>query len=235
MAVGEILGEAFGLYRRHLGHFLAISFAVYAVVAVVNLLLVVALGWFGLLLSAIVSLIGLYLVQGAIVVAVQDVRDGRADLSLGETLGRVKPRLPTLILTGIVAGIAIAIGFVLLIVPGLILLTWWALLAPAVVLEGLGLSDSLGRSRSLVSGSFWQMLGLIVVVILILIGASIVLSLILVPLDDDLASFISNIVSNTIFTPFIAAALTLAYFALRAEKGETDTPAGEPETLPADA
>jgi len=225
--VGEILGEAFRLYRAHLGHFLAIAFTVYAVVAVVNLLLVLALGWFGVILSAVISLIGLYLVQGAIVVAVQDVRDGRADLSLGETLSHVKPRLATLVLTGIVAGIAIAIGFVLLIVPGLILLTWWAVFVPALVLEGLGLSDSLGRSRALVSGNFWPVLGLIVVVILILIGASIVLSLILVPLDDALASFISNVVSNTIFTPFVALALTLAYYALKAEQGELEAAPAE--------
>jgi hypothetical protein len=239
MAVGEVLSEAFALYRRHFVHFLTIAFVVFAVVALVNLLLVVALGWFGLILSAVVSLVGLYLVQGAVVVAVQDVRDGRADLSLGETLRRVQPRLGILVVTGIVAGIAIAIGFVLLIVPGLILLTWWAVFVPALVLEGLGLSDSLGRSRNLVSGNFWPVLGLIVVVVLILIGASIVLSLILLPLDDNLASFISNFVSNTIFTPFVGLALTLAYYALRAQKGEADapadTPGGPPETLPADA
>jgi len=226
--VGEILGEAFRLYRAHLGHFLTIAFAVYAVVAVLNLLLVWALGWVGVILSAVVSLVALYLVQGAIVVAVQDVRDGRADLSLGETLGHVKPRLATLVVTGLVAGIAIGIGFLLLIVPGLILLTWWAVFVPALVLEGLGLSESLGRSRGLVAGNFWPVLGLIVVVMLILIGASIVLSLILVPLDDALASFISNIVSNTIFTPFVGLALTLLYYALLAEQKE-------PAALPAEA
>ena len=50
--VGEVLGEAFGLYRRHVGHFLAIALAVYAVVALLNLLFVLLLGWFGLILSA---------------------------------------------------------------------------------------------------------------------------------------------------------------------------------------
>ena len=229
--VGEVLGEAFGLYKRHVVHFFLIALAVFAVVALLNLLLVLLLGWFGLILAAIVSLVGLYLVQGAVTVAVQDVRDGRADLSLGETLRRVQPNLGTLVLTGIVAGLAIAIGLVLLIVPGLILLTWWAVFVPAIVLEGRGLSESLGRSRELVAGNFWPVLGLIVVVILILLGASIVLSLILSPLDDALQSFISNLVSNTIFTPFIGAALTLAYYALKAEKGETEvaaTPAVAP-------
>ena len=232
--VGEVLGEAFGLYRRHVAHFLAIALAVYVVVALLNLLLVVLLGWFGLILSAIVSLVGLYLVQGAVTVAVQDVRDGRADLSLGETLRRVQPQLATLVLTGIVAGIAIAIGLLLLVVPGLILLTWWAVFVPAIVLEGLGLSDSLGRSRQLVAGNFWPVLGLIIVVILILLGASIVLGLILAPLDDALASFIANLVSNTIFTPFIALALTLAYYTLKAEQGDTEVAPAVPPAPPAE-
>lgn len=232
--VGEVLGEAFGLYRRHVGHFLAIALAVYAVVALLNLLFVLLLGWFGLILSAIVSLVGLYLVQGAVTVAVQDVRDGLADLSLGETLRRVQPQLATLVLTGIVAGIAIAIGLLLLVVPGLILLTWWAVFVPAIVLEGLGLSDSLGRSRQLVSGNFWPVLGLILVVILILLGASIVLGLILAPLDDALGSFIANLVSNTIFTPFIALALTLAYYALKAEQGESEVATVAPPAPPAE-
>ena len=229
--VGEVLGEAFGLYKRHVVHFFTIALAVFVVVALVNLLLVVLLGWFGLILAAIVSLVGLYLVQGAVTVAVQDVRDGRADLSLGETLRHVQPHLATLVLTGIVAGLAIGIGLLLLVVPGLILMTWWAVFVPAIVLEGRGLSESLGRSRELVAGNFWPVLGLIVVVILILLGASIVLSLILSPLDDALQSFVSNLVSNTIFTPFIGLALTLAYYALMGQQDETEVAAAPPAEL----
>jgi hypothetical protein len=41
-----------------------------------------------------------------------------------------------LIVAGLLAGIGIAIGLVFLIVPGLILLTWWCLIVPVVVLEG---------------------------------------------------------------------------------------------------
>jgi hypothetical protein len=36
----------------------------------------------------------------------------------------------------ILAALGIALGFVLLIVPGLILLTLWCLLVPVIVLEG---------------------------------------------------------------------------------------------------
>ena len=51
--------------------------------------------------------------------------------------------LGQLILVGIVAGIGIVIGFVLIIVPGLILITIWSVVAPVIVLEHPG-----GLSRS---------------------------------------------------------------------------------------
>jgi len=48
-------------------------------------------GSFGLFLGAIIGVIAAFLVQAALVKAVQDVRDGRADLNLGETVSAVLP------------------------------------------------------------------------------------------------------------------------------------------------
>ena len=62
---------------------------VYVAIAVVGVLLAAVLSWFGALLAALISVIGLFWVQGALVTAVEDVRDGRSDLSLGETFKRV--------------------------------------------------------------------------------------------------------------------------------------------------
>ena len=225
--VGEVLGEAFGLYRRHVGHFLAIALAVYAVVALLNLLFVLLLGWFGLILSAIVSLVGLYLVQGAVTVAVQDVRDGRADLSISETLDRVTPHLTTLALAGLLAGIAITFGFILLIVPGLFLLTIWSLIVPTIVLEGKSAGESFGRSRELVKGNGWSVFGVIVITIGAVIVASIIVSLLTFWLPDGLDEFARSLISNTVVVPFMACAWTLMYFAL--VQGRSAAPAGVPE------
>ena len=88
--------------------------------------------------------------QGALVYAVEDVRDGRIDSSIGELFERVRPYLGTLIISGILAGLGIAVGLVLLIVPGLILLTWWCLIVPVIVLEGRQVGEAFTRSRELV-------------------------------------------------------------------------------------
>ena len=125
-----VLGEAWKLYRAHAAHLLTISFVIYLVTAIITGMLTAYAGFFGALLAAIVGIVASFLVQATLVKAVQDVRDGRADLSLGETVSAATPYLGRVALASIPAGIAITIGFLLLIVPGLILLTIWSLIVP---------------------------------------------------------------------------------------------------------
>jgi hypothetical protein len=211
----EVLGEAWALYKRHWRHLLPIAFVVYLLLSLLVLLLAWLLGWLGAIAAVLVSIVGTFWIQGALVVAVDDVRDGRPDLSISETLSRVAPRITTLTLAGLLAGIAILIGLALLIVPGLVLLTWWLFIVPVIMLEGAGVMDSFGRSRELVRGNGWNVFGLLILTILILIGAQIILALILIPLPDAVQGYVGNLVSNTLFTPFLAAAWTLGYYRLR--------------------
>jgi len=117
-----VIGEAWGHYKAHWRHLLPIALVVYVAIAIIGALLTLVLGWFGALVAAIISLVGLFWVQGALVKAVEDIRDGRADLSLGETFDRVRPQLGSIIVAGLLAGLGIVVGLVLLIVPGLYLL-----------------------------------------------------------------------------------------------------------------
>ena len=167
--------------------------------------------------------------------AVDDIRDGRADMSLGETFERVRPQLPAIIVGGILAGLGIALGLVLLIVPGLILLTWWILLIPVIVLEERSAGEAFGRSRELVRGYGWSVFGVIVLTILLVIAFNIVLGILLLPVNDWLQSFISNVVSGTVVTPFVVLAWTILYYRLRAAKeAPADVPV-TPEPPPASA
>jgi hypothetical protein len=183
------------------------------------------LGWFGALLGSLVSIAGIFWLQGALVLAIDDVRDGRADLSLSETLDRVSPRLGTLALAGLLAGIAIGLGLLLLIVPGLYLLTIWLVIIPAIMLEGCGVSESFGRSQELVRGYGWSVFGVIVLTVLIFIGVAIVFGILDGVLDSRWASFALNIVLQTLTAPFLALAWTTTYYDLRDLKGAEPTAA----------
>jgi hypothetical protein len=222
---GAILSEAWQLYRGHWQHFLPIALIVYVVIGVVTLLLALLLGVFGGIVGGLLGIVGAFWLQGALTEAVADVRDGRADLSLGDTFRRVQPRLWSIVGAGILAGLGIVLGLVLLIVPGLVLLTWWSLIVPAIVLEGRPAMESFGRSRELVRGNGWNVFGVIVLTILIVIGISIVVSLVLLWIPgDELRTFVQNVVQNTLAYPFMALAWTLMYFAL-----------ARPETRPVSA
>jgi hypothetical protein len=211
----EVIGEAWDYYKAHWRHLLPIAFVVYLLLSLFQLLLALLLGWLGVIAGVFVSLAGVFWLQGTLVVAIEDVRDGRADLSIGETLSRVRPRMNTLALAGILAAIGITIGLVLLIVPGLILFTIWALIVPVIMLEGASVGESFSRSRELVRGNGWNVFGLIVLAILILIGVGILIGLLTSPLPDGLDQYVSSVISNTLFAPFLALCFTLAYYRLR--------------------
>ena len=213
-----VIGEAWGIYKAHWRHLLTISFVTYLIVSVLTAILAAILTWFGALIGFFISLVAVFWLQAALVKAVEDVRDGRADLSLQETFEAAKPRLGSVLVAGILASLGIAIGLVLLIVPGLILMTIWAVIIPVIVLEGKSAGESFSRSRELVRGNGWGVFGVIVLTLLLLIGFEIVLSLILSPLADWLKSFVSTVVSGTITAAFIAVVLTLLYFRLNAAK-----------------
>src|SRR5688500_14437757 len=115
MQPGAIVREAWELYKAHWRTFVPLALVVYLILGVVGLVLVWLLGWLGAILSALVGIVGFFWLQGALVEAVQDVRDGRQDLSLGATFARVQPRLPAIIPAGLIAGIAIAVCFVTII------------------------------------------------------------------------------------------------------------------------
>lgn len=222
-----VIGEAWELYKRHWQHLFSIAFIVYAITSLLGLILVATLTWFGAILAAVISLIAYFWVQGALITAVDDIRDGRADLSIGETFQRVRPRLGSIIVGGILLALAISIGLVLLIVPGLLALTWWSMVIPVIVLEGRGAGDAFGRSRDLVRGYAWNVFGIIILTFLILIAFSIVLDLVLTPVADWLQSFISDVVTGTVATPFAIAAWSILYFRLRDAKEALAAPAAE--------
>jgi hypothetical protein len=228
-----VISEAFDLYRKHFSHLVVVALVIYVAIAILGVLLILIGGVVGALLVSILLLIGAFLVQAALVEAVADIRDGRADLTVGETLSRGASRIASVAGASILAGLAIGIGLILLIVPGLVLITWWAVIIPVIVLEHVGTFDSFSRSRELVRGLDFQVFGVIVLQFLILIGFSIVLGIILTAVPEEIRSFVSNVVSGAFTGPFAALVTTILYFRLKAAKEGPGIPPGPTAPPPA--
>jgi len=232
MSVSGILGESWALYTRFFSRFFVVAVIVYLIVNLLNALVATLFGHgVGIslllaLITTVVSLVGTFWLQGALVFAVDDVRDGKIDTTIGQVFERVRPYLGTLIVAGVLAALGIAVGLVLLIVPGLILLTWWCLIVPVIVLEGKRVAESFSRSRELVRGHAWTVFGVVVITAILTTIASGIIQSIFSFLGSFLRYWIGGAIASAVVGPFFAVALTLMYFKLR-ELG-----AGAPATPP---
>src|SRR6185437_6266956 len=113
------------------------------------------------------------LYQGIVVELVQDIQDGRRDHSIGELIRSVEPVFWPLVAVSILFGLGVGVGFILLIIPGLILLVIWSVVAPVTVVEHPGVFEAFGRSRALVRGNGWNVFGVIVLVFLAVVVVSV--------------------------------------------------------------
>lgn len=218
-----VLSEAWQMYRAHAWHLLAIAFVIYVAAAILAWVLGLG-GSIGALLSSVVELFAAFLLQAALVKSVQDVRDGRADLSIGETVSAATPCLWPVAAASVLAGIAITIGLILVIVPGLWLITIWAVIVPVIVIERSPALASFGRSRRLVRGHGWHVFGTLVLVFVIMLVVDFLLGLVFLALPLVWRSGLSTIISGTLIAPFLAMVVTLIYYRLAAAE------AGVPES-----
>lgn len=221
--VGGTLREVFEIYRDQAGVLLPVAFWLFLVVAIVDGLVGGDLALFPV--QILVSTIVATLYGGMVVNLVCDVQDGRRDSSTGELIRSAVPVLVPLIAAGILAGIGVGIGILLLLVPGLILLTIWAVIAPVIVIERPGVLPAFGRSRELVRGNGWQVFGVILVAFLIAAVAGIVLTAIAVSIaNGPLVLIVFSAIASTLTAPITALAAAVLYFRLRAIEPTPDSP-----------
>jgi hypothetical protein len=226
--VGATLSEVFSIYRENAGVLLPVAFWLFLVVAILNGIAGSSL--ILLLLYAVVGIAAGTLYQGTVVNLVRDVQDGRRDFSAGELLSSATPFIMPLIGAGILAGIAISIGLFLLLVPGLILLTIWAVIAPVIVVEKSPVMAAFGRSRELVRGNGWPVFGAIVVAFLIVLIGSVIFGAIAASIaDGPLLRIVFSALASTITAPISALVAAVLYYRLRAFEGAAEPAVADPE------
>jgi hypothetical protein len=215
--VGGVIRRVFDIYVEQASVLLPASAVVFVISGIVSALLVAAAPGLAIV-ALLLSLIAGTLFTGMVVELVADIQDGRRDHSPGELLRSATPVLGQLLLVGIVAGIGIVIGFVLIIVPGLILLTIWAVFVPVIVLERAPGLSSLSRSRELVRGNGWQVFGVIFVLFFLVLFVS---SGIEIAADaaGTAAGLVARVVVGVLTGPFSALAAAVLYFDLRSAAG----------------
>jgi hypothetical protein len=226
MTVSAILSDGWDVYRLLLRRSIPIALGVYAVIngvdlvndAVDNLAARITLD----ILSFVLSFAGPILVQGALVKIVRDVHEGvRPETTIG-LLRSAWRRLASLVGASIVYSLGLVIGLVLLIVPGLLAAARWALMAPAIMLEGRETMPAQARSRAIVVGEIENglgdrtrlALGVVVTSFLLTAGLPSVITFLVYRHVWDWAAWVFGVLVSALLAPYQAHVLSVLYYRL---------------------
>lgn len=171
-SIGGVIDDAIRLYRRTLSASIPI-----ALIGV--LLLLVPSIWAALRIQALVvqqddplavwqvfaapelwlfylmSVVVYALIYGAMIFRIDAIARGHS-ASLGESFAAAVHRLPAMLGVSLLFGLAIMVGFVLLIIPGIWLWGILQLAFIAVIVDRSGVLASFATSRQLVRGNWWR-------------------------------------------------------------------------------
>ena len=234
--IGRVLSSVFSTYGSQLGVLLPGALIVFLPIAILNgLISATGPNFILLILIAIIGFIASYFFMGMVVQLVRDIQDGRRDSSLGQLFASVAPVIAPLIGASILAAFGIGIGLILLIVPGLFLLTIWAVIAPSIVVERVGVLEAFGRSRELVRNSGWQVFGVVVIfAVLNAVGGAIIGGIVTSISQSTIGAILGQLITNVLIAPLAALAAPTMYFELRRikEGAAAAGPPGAPATAP---
>jgi hypothetical protein len=211
--IGAVIRRVFDIYFDQAPVLMPAAATVFVFSGLLSILAV--RGGSGLnLLALLIGVVATSLFAGMVVELVADVRDGRRESNWRALVRSVLPVLGQVIAVAIVIGVCVTIGLFVLVVPGLILITIWSVVAPVVVLERPGGLAPLRRSRELVRGNGWQVFGVIAVLV---IGVGIVSAIIEAAADSGGTGvgIVVRVIIEILTAPLSALAASVLYFELR--------------------
>src|SRR5437016_3220795 len=146
--------------------------------------------------------------SSAIRLASEQITKGQ--VSLGASIRFAVSRLLSIWALSIIVGIIVVLGFIALIVPGIILGIMFSLALPVLLIENKGVTESMGRSRQLVSHRWAKTFGTFLVLGIIVLIASLIFSAITAPLG-----FIGPVVNgilSALYQPLFPILMAVYYY-----------------------
>jgi hypothetical protein len=231
----RLVAGAFELYRRYPSLFFVLAAGVivpYELIALVTtgtgpfsrgsvglgaLLLLELVDW--VLIAPLVSALHVH--------AVAEVRRGR-EPRFGPVARQGLRVLPVVAAATIISGLGIALGFVALIVPGIILALRWVVVAQAAAIEHEGWLPALRRSRQLSAGHYGHIVAFLIAVGAIVTVPSLVGGIAFGRHDTSAVAFLTGLAVHVITASFGALASALLFFDLLERHETSVVPASTP-------
>jgi len=227
MSLGTTFSEAGDILRRNVFALLVIGGLVFVPLDLLTALIDNERGWGNaswtdVALSTVVLAIGGSLAYAAAIAAIAVEPEGATEEARTPfvALRDAARRWPTVLAITVAASIGVLTGAVVLIVPGIVLFVWWLLAYQPALVEQLGWRASLGRSRELARGHFWQLF----VVALVVCGSAVLVEYVIfrvgeAALPDVVGAWVAGVVADTFAVAVGAALTTAAYWQLRSADG----------------
>jgi len=248
LSTSQLLDQTFALYRKNFVLFagiMAISQLVILVFQLIPVALIASAGaqpgggsWLALggavffLITAVVTLIAYAVAQLATVNAVSAVYLDRP-ITVREAYEKVRGKVRRMVDLVFSVGLRVAIGFMLLIIPGLRWMIRYSVAAPALAIEDLKVKDAMERSKNLTDGRYKDILLiyflflLLNYVIIIAFNAPILGVAAAMKMPERSFGFqagqhLANFLAGVIVGPFITIAMSLVYYDQRVRKEAFD-------------
>lgn len=177
-------------------------------------------------LVGLVTVVSSAILQGALIYGTVQDMNGRKP-NIGECLATGLRAFLPLIGVSILFGLAAAFGFVLLIVPGVMIICAWCVSVPSLVAERTGVFGAFSRSADLTRGNRWRVFALLIVVWVIAIVISMVIGAIAVgasfmsggldpvALARSPAQIVANLITSTLSPAISSTGVAVLYVELR--------------------
>jgi hypothetical protein len=141
---------------------------------------------------------------------------------LGESVAGGLSRFLPLLGVMVLFTLGVALGLLLLIVPGIILIIMWYVAVPACVVERTGPVRSFGRSRELTKGYRWKIFGLALLVYLVSAIGSMLTGGLANALAGPWGQIVTQVVWQGLSGGFGSVMIAVVYYYLRVAKEGVD-------------
>ena len=251
LSLGEILDRTFSLYRRHFLLFLGIAAIPHLLTLALNLVQVfvlqggkgstatqapnglMAFGLFGIFVWLFVYIVAYLFAHGGTIYAVSDLYLGHPT-TINASLRKMWGQLLNLLGVSLLNGMAIVIGIIFLIIPGIYLACRLITCVPAALLEDLGARESLERSFALTKDSAWRAFVIYFLYVSMIYATLILFAIpfgfvaVMAGKDPHMLRLAAGIMqvgqfcAGVLVTPFFLIATSVFYYDLRVRKEAFD-------------
>lgn len=254
LSLDRVVKSSYALLRKRLGRFVGMSAMLIGAYVLAGLLIGIAFampaGTARALVASVViavDIVGLvyltYAYNASVIRIVELDTQGVEPGSITEVYESVKKRIWPLFGMSLFVGAVTVIGFFVFVIPGVFLALIWCVVAPVVVLEGLGFA-ALDRSQRLAKGSKWGILGLLAVLfciyMVVYFGFFVVVFLLALifraaggSTAGAIVTWIAQIGGYLVVLPLGALIPAVLYFELRGVEGAQPAAAAVPPVAPA--